>query len=148
MYQGLQSDTITVGALSVRFLVEASESNGTVTVFECVVPPRAAMPAPHSHDEFEETIYGLQGTSTWTIDGETAVIGPGDAVCVPRGAVHGFANHGALEARFLAIASPGVFGSAYFHEVADVLATGTPDRAALAAVMRRHGLTPAPGGMT
>jgi hypothetical protein len=48
--------------------------------------------------------------------------------------------------RFLAIATPGVFGPAYFQEVADVLAAaggGLPDPAAIGAVMRRHGLTPA-----
>ncbi len=104
------------------------------------------MAAPHSHDAFEETIYGLRGVSTWTVDGETIEIGPGDAVCVPRGIVHGFANHGDVDTKFLAIASPGLFGAAYFREVGEVLAAageGPPDRAALAAVMRRHGLTPA-----
>jgi hypothetical protein len=58
--------------------------------------------------------------------------------------VHGFANHGTADATFLAVATPGVFGSAYFREVGDVLASeGAPDLGALAAVMRRHGLTPA-----
>ena len=45
--------------------------NGTSSVFECYVPANARMPAPHSHDGFEETIYGLDGVSMWTIDGET-----------------------------------------------------------------------------
>jgi quercetin dioxygenase-like cupin family protein len=145
--QSTHTETITVGALAVRFLIEATDSDGSVTVFECDVPARAQMPAPHSHDAFEETIYGLEGVSTWTIDGETIDIGPGDAVCVQRGLVHGFANHGSVEAKFLAIATPGVFGAAYFREVGDVLAAsaeGPPDHAALGAVMRRHGLTPAP----
>jgi uncharacterized cupin superfamily protein len=105
------------------------------------------MPAPHSHDGFEETIYGLEGVSTWTVDGELVDIGPGDAVCIPRGAVHGFANEGSADAKFLAIATRGVFGAAYFREVGEVLAAsagGPPDHAALGAVMRRHGLTPAP----
>ena len=139
------SDPIAVGALSVRFLVEASESNGTVTVFECEVPAGARTPAPHSHDAFEETIYGLQGASTWTIDATTIEIGAGDAVCIPRGAVHSFDNRGDVDAAFLAIATPGVFGPAYFKEIGALLATtaGPPDRAALAEVMRRHGLTPA-----
>lgn len=139
-------EPIAVGALAVRFLVEESESNGSVTVFECDVPARAQMPAPHSHDGFEETIYGLEGVSTWTVGGETIEIGPGDAVCIPRGTVHGFANHGDVDARFLAVATPGIFGAAYFREVAEVLAAsagGPPDRAAVGAVMRRHGLTPA-----
>ena len=49
--------------------------------------------------------------------------------------------------RFLAIATPGVFGPAYFEDVAGVLAAaagGPPDPAAMGDVMRRHGLTPAP----
>jgi len=139
-------ETITVGQLSVRFLVEAADSNGSATVFECYVPANSRMPAPHSHDGFEETIYGLAGVTTFTVDGETIEIAPGDAVCVPRGAIHGFANHASTDATFLAIATPGVFGPAYFHEVAEVLAAlagGPPDLAAVAGVMRRHGLTPA-----
>src|ERR1700758_3716143 len=103
---------ITVSALGVRFLIEAADSNGTASVFECYVPANARMPAPHSHDAFEETIYGLEGVSTWTIDGETVEVGPGEAVCALRGQVHGFDNRGSFDAKFLAIATPGVFGSA------------------------------------
>jgi hypothetical protein len=109
------------------------------------------MPVPHSHDGFEETIYGLEGTTTWTIDSETVEVGPGEAVCVQRGQIHGFQNHGDVDATFLAIATPGVFGPAYFREIAEGLATsagGPPDMAALAEVMRRHGLTPAPPATT
>ena len=43
--------------------------------------------------------------------------------------------------------TPGVIGPDYFREVAAILdaaAAGPPDFAAIAAVMRRHGLTPAP----
>jgi hypothetical protein len=65
---------------------------------------------------------------------------------VRRGQIHGFQNHGDLDATFLAVATPGVFGPAYFREIADVLAAsagGPPDLAAVGGVMRRHGLTPA-----
>ncbi len=145
------TETITVGQLGVRFLVEDADSNGSVSVFECYVPANSRMPAPHSHDAFEETIYGLEGVTSWTIDGESVEIGVGDAVCVPRGAIHGFENRGSVDATFLAIASPGVFGPAYFHEVGEVLAAsagGPPDLAALAEVMGRHGLTPVPPART
>src|SRR3954454_23228440 len=137
-------ETITVGAMRVRFLVEGDASNGSVAVFECDVPAQARMPAPHSHDAFEETIYGLEGVTGWTVDGKGVEIGPGDAMCIPRGSVHGFANEGRSDGKFLAVATPGVFGADYFREIADALpAEGPPDVAALAAVMRRHALTPA-----
>jgi quercetin dioxygenase-like cupin family protein len=142
--QPTHSETITVGAMGIRFLVESGESNGSVTVFECDVPADTRMPAPHSHDAFEETIYGLQGVTTWTVDGDAIEIGPGDAVFIPRGIVHGFINRGSVDARFVAIATPGVFGPAYFREIGDVLsADGPPDLVAVADVMQRHGLKPA-----
>jgi quercetin dioxygenase-like cupin family protein len=84
-------ETLRVGAIGVRFLVEAADSNGSVSVFECFVPADSRMPAPHSHDAFEETIYGLEGVTSWTVDGRVVEIGVGDAFCVSRGAVHGFA---------------------------------------------------------
>jgi quercetin dioxygenase-like cupin family protein len=151
MQQTTHDSKITLGALAVRFLVEAADSNGSAAVFECYVPARAAMAAPHSHDAFEETIYGLEGTTTWTIDGDVIDIGPGEAVCVPRGKIHGFENRGSADARFLAIATPGKFGRAYFEDVGAVLAAadgGPPDVAAIGEVMRRHGLTPAPPSNT
>jgi len=141
------SETIQVGDLSVRFLVEAADSNGSASVFECFVPADSKMPAPHSHDAFEETIYGLAGTTTWTVAGRTLEISPGEAVCIPRGAVHGFDNRGDEDAEFLAISSPGVMTPDYFREIHEVLAAtpgGPPDMAKVAEVMRRHGLTPAP----
>ena len=141
------TETIRVGAFGVRFLVQAADSNGSVSVFECDVPAAGRMPAPHSHDAFEETIYGLDGITSWTVDDRTLDIGPGDAVCIPRGAIHGFDNHGSEDATFLAVASPGLMTPDYFQEVGDVLAAaagGPPDLAAIGEVMRRHGLTPAP----
>lgn len=138
---------IHAGPVEIRFLVEPEESGGSVSVFECRVPAGVQVPAPHSHDGFEETIYGLEGVSTWTVDGEAQDVGPGEAICIRRGAVHGFVNTAAADAVFLAVATPGVFGPAYFREIGEVAAAaagGPPDIAAIMAVMRRHGLTPAP----
>ena len=140
------SDTIRVGALSIRFVLDAEASDGHATAFECGVPARAAMPAPHSHDGFEETNYGLAGVTTFTVDGEQRELHPGEVVFIPRGAVHAFANHTAQDAAFLAIATPGLLGPSYFNEIGAMLnaaAGGPPDRAAIGEVMRRHGLTPA-----
>ncbi len=137
---------IHVGAISIDFLVDGEDSGGSVTVFECAVPADAKVPIPHSHDAFEETIYGLEGVCTWTIDGQARELGPAESVCIRRGQVHGFENRGSIDAKFLAIATPGVFGPSYFRDVAQVLAAaagGPPDLAALGETMRHHGLTPA-----
>jgi quercetin dioxygenase-like cupin family protein len=141
-----EASPIHLGAIEVRFLVDEHESGGCATVFETHVPSGAMVPPPHSHDGFEETVYGLAGEFEFTIDGETCSLRPGDARFIRRGQVHRFENAGSDDAAFLSVATPGVFGPAYFHEIAAVLAAaagGPPDMAAFLDVMRRHGLTPA-----
>jgi quercetin dioxygenase-like cupin family protein len=140
-------EEIRIGQLAIRFLIEGEASGGSVAVFEMDVPVEAKVPVAHSHDGYEETIYGIEGVLTLTVDGRKTDVGPRDALCVPRGVVHRFDNPHSADARVLAIVSPGVLGPDYFREVAAVAkaaAGGPPDPAALAAVMRRHGLTPAP----
>jgi quercetin dioxygenase-like cupin family protein len=140
-------EEIKVGELAIRFLVEDETSGGSVTVFEFDVPAGAKVPVAHSHDGYEETIYGVEGVLTWTIEGTPTDIGPGEVLCIRRGAVHHFDNTHDVDAKALAIVTPGVLGPDYFRDLAAVVeaaAGGPPDLAAIAAVMRRHGLTPAP----
>jgi quercetin dioxygenase-like cupin family protein len=147
MMTTMTSDTIRVGALAIRFLVEASESGGSVAVFEFDVPPQAKVPIAHSHDAYEETLYGLSGALTWTVDDERHEVGPGDVLCIPRGVVHKFENEGEVEATNLAIVTPAVLGPQYFRDLAalvDAAAGGPPDPARIVEIMLRHGLTPAP----
>ena len=137
-------EPITVGPLAIRFLIEGERSAGSVAVFEFDVPAGMSVAAGHSHDGYEETIYGLEGVLTWTIDGTPTDVGPGEALCIPRGAVHQFDNTRDTDARALAVVTPGILGPDYFHQVAAILdaaAGGAPDYAALGQVMRAHGIT-------
>jgi quercetin dioxygenase-like cupin family protein len=140
-------EEIRLGEMAIRFLVEGEESGGSVAVFEFDVPAGAKVAAAHSHDGYDETIYGLEGVLTWTIEGSPTDVGPGEALFIPRGAVHHFDNSHDIDAKALAVVTPGILGADFFREVAAILdaaAGGPPDLAAVAAVMRRHGLTPAP----
>ena len=96
-------ETIHLGPLAVSFLVAGEDSNGSVGTFELTVPGAQRLAAPaHSHDHYEETIYGLDGVLTWTIDGKPIDVGPGQALCIPRGAIHRFDNHGMQDVKALA----------------------------------------------
>ncbi len=141
-------EAIRLGPLAVRFLITAENSNGSIAVFELVVPGMQRLGAPaHSHDHYEETIYGTEGVLTWTVNGKPIDVGPGQAICIPRGAIHRFDNNGAHGARALCVITPAAIGPQYFREAAEVInagAGGPPERLKMAEIMRRHGLTPAP----
>ena len=139
-------EEIKVGQMAIRFLVEGEAIGRLGRGLRVRRPGRHEGRRRHSHDGYEETIYGLEGVLTWTIDGTPTDVGPGEALCIPRGAVHHFDNTGDVDAKALAIVTPGILGPDYFREVAAILdaaAGGPPDLAALGEVMRRHGLTPA-----
>jgi len=141
-------ETIRLGPLAVRFLITGYDATGIVALFELAVPDAQRLAAPaHSHDHYEETVYGIEGVLTWTVDGNPIDVGPGQALCIPRGAVHRFDNNGSHDVKALCAITPAAIGPQFFREAAEVINTpagGPPDRVKMAEIMRRHGLTPAP----
>lgn len=138
-------ETIRIGPLGIRFLVTGEDTQGNVSVFEMTVPAGQKLAAPaHKNDAYEETLYGIQGALTWTIDGKAITVGPGQALCIPRGAVHRFDNFGTEDVKQLSIVTPAIMGPAYFREASEVVsaaAGGPPDVARMVAVFQRHGMT-------
>jgi quercetin dioxygenase-like cupin family protein len=138
-------ETIQIGPLGIRFLLTGDDSNGNLSVFEVLVPAGQKLAAPaHKNDAYEETLYGIEGVLTWTVDGKPIEVGPGQALCIPRGAVHRFDNFGSEDVKQLAVISPAIMGPAYFREAAEVINAaggGPPDRSKMMEVFRRHGMT-------
>ena len=141
-------ETIRVGPLVVRFLITGENSSGSIAAFELIVPAGQRLPGPaHSHDHYEETIYGIAGVLTWTVDGTPLEVRPGQAICIRRGAVHRFDNSGSEDAKVLCVITPAALGPQYFREAAEMMTASAgrpPDRVKMMEIMRRHGLTPAP----
>jgi quercetin dioxygenase-like cupin family protein len=135
------SDEVRIGSLRLKFLIDDADNGGKVAMFEMTVPAQEKVPAAHYHRDFEEVWYGLGGTLTVTIDGVAHRLQPGDALFVPRGAVHRFDNLDVGDARALITLTPAVAGRKYFEEIAAVVnAGGPPDMAKVKAVMEKYGL--------
>ena len=111
-------EEIRVGQLAIRFLVEGDESGGSVAIFEFDVPAGARVPVAHSHDAYEETIYGLEGVLTWTVDGAHGGR-PRRRALIPRGVVHRFDNRTTPTRRRWRSSRPGILGPQYFREIAE-----------------------------
>ena len=137
---------IAMGGLRLRFLQDKSDTDGSLTAFEMTVQPNARMPVAHYHESWDETVYGLSGTTIWRIEGRDHLVAPAESLFIRRGKVHGFRNDGGKAAVCLCILTPGVLGSDYFAAMADLLATSNPDPARMKAVMTQYGLIPDPSG--
>ena len=140
----MYKEVIRLGQLEIRFLLDEEDTDRRLTMFEFLVPPGARGPAPHHHEYIDEVAYGLEGVLTFTVDGKQTELGSGDHCFIPRGAVHHFLNAGQEPTRTLSVITPGRIGTAYFRDMAALLAGGKPDPAAIAQVMLRHGLIAVP----
>ena len=140
----MKKETIKAGEIIIDFLLEAADTRGSAAMFEFKVPAGAKVPIPHYHEHFDETIYGLEGVMTFTVEGKTIDIAPGETCFIPRGAVHGFNNLSQEDAKALAVITPALLGPIFFKEVAEIVnAGGPPDLEKLKLVMAKHGLIPA-----
>ena len=137
-------EIIHVGPVEIRFLLESKDTAGAISMFEFLVPSGARVPAPHYHESFDEIAYGLEGVLTFTISGQAIELRPGETCFIPRGAVHQFVNTGPERTRTLSVITPALLGPEYFRELAALLAAGAPAPAAIAEIMRRHGLVVVP----
>ena len=137
----MKRETIRVGQIGIHFLLEAGDTNGSVAMFEFTVPAGAKVPVPHYHKQYDETIYGVEGVITFTVEGKPVDIGPGESCFIPRGAVHGFNNLKPTDAKALAVVTPALLGPDFFRETAAIVnAGGPPDLEKVKAVLAKHGL--------
>ena len=139
----MKRETIKAGQITIDFLLEAADTNGSAAMFEFTIPAGAKVPLPHYHEHYDEAIYGLSGILTFTVDGKAIDIAPGEACFIRRGAVHGFDNTGDVEAKGLSVITPALLGPIFFKEVAEIInVAGPPDLKKLGMVMSKHGLIP------
>jgi quercetin dioxygenase-like cupin family protein len=137
-------ETIKLGGLTLEFLETKDTTENRIDMFRMTVQPKARVPLPHYHETWDEVVYGLSGTLNFSLGDKTVALGPGDSIFIKRGVVHGFTNDSEEPGTCLCVLTPGVIGSAYFRELADLMAGGAPDPARVKEIMLRYGLVPVP----
>jgi quercetin dioxygenase-like cupin family protein len=140
-------ETIRVGEMSVTFLKTRHETEGALDLFELTIPPFARVPLPHIHRKYDETIFGVDGTVTWTLQREREdqpiEVRRGITLLIPRGTPHSYANLTHTTARILCLQTPGVLGPEYYLEIAALYrANRHPNLAGIGAIMSRYGVVP------
>jgi mannose-6-phosphate isomerase-like protein (cupin superfamily) len=136
-------ETIPVGEMSVTFLKTRHETGGVFDLFELIMPAFHRVPLPHIHRKYDETIFGVDGSLTWTLDGKPTEVRRGVTLFIPRGTPHSYANPTHTPGRVLCLQTPGVMGPEYYLEIAALyLKSRHPDLARIGAVMSRYGVVP------
>ena len=138
-------EVIRVGQTEITFLLEGKDTNEQLAIFEFTVPAGAKVPLAHSHERNDETVYDLEGVITFTVNGTSHDVGPGDTFFIPRGAVHGYNNFGQTCAKALTVVTPALLGPEFFKEIAALVNVDRPpDMEKIKTVYSKYGLKLAP----
>jgi quercetin dioxygenase-like cupin family protein len=134
--------TLNVLGITHIYKATATETGGSFSLWEAVVPPGAGAP-PHTHAREDEAFYVLSGELTIEFEDEPAPhrVAPGGFFFGARGRRHAIRNVGDKPARVLVLSAPSCGLDQMFAELDAATAKGMPEMAKLAAIAAKYGVT-------
>jgi mannose-6-phosphate isomerase-like protein (cupin superfamily) len=126
-----------LGAIGVRFMIGANDTDGSFSLVEHPMPPRALAAPLHRHSREDEYSFVLEGRMGAQLGDEVVYAQAGDLVFKPRGQWHTFWNAGDESCRILELISPAGF-ERYFGELIDTTESRTPE--SITPIAGRYGL--------
>lgn len=106
-------------------LLASRESQGDLTIYEFLLPPRSPGSPPHTHTREDEYFYVVSGQLNILSGSETKVLNPGDFAALNRGNAHMFWNGGDVDARLIMATGGGSF-EAFMADAAAVVEAAKP----------------------
>jgi quercetin dioxygenase-like cupin family protein len=121
------------------FKATGEDTAGAFDYFIVEVAPNGGPPL-HVHHKQEETIHALKGRYKVQIGESSFVIEEGGFAYLPSGVPHAFLNLTDEPGEVIVVYTPGG-GHKFYEELGPLSRTGTPDRAAIAALFEKYDMT-------
>ncbi|GAA5053351.1 cupin domain-containing protein [Nocardia callitridis] len=126
------AETLRTDAVTVRLLLDADATAGTVSTLEVTMAAGATGAAPHYHTRSDELFYVTDGELRLLAGDRITTVGAGGAIVVPRHMPHAFGATPDSGARIMIALMPGVERFEYFR-LLDRIAKGESTVAELTA---------------
>lgn len=110
------------GPIGTTVKVDGTATNGVLSVCEMPVAPGFMVP-PHTHRDFDEWSYVLEGRMGARIGDDEFTAEAGSYILKPRGLMHTFWNAGPEQARIIELITPAGFET-FFERIGRLSATG------------------------
>ena len=121
---GTEGRKLKIAGGNYRIIISGKQTDGEYAVIEMSVPPGAG-PNPHSHADFTETFFVLEGEVSFKSELGSYVAKKGSFVNIPKGGiVHGFKNLSNEPAKLLCTVTPAGLDD-LFGEIAEYLETAS-----------------------
>jgi len=121
------------------FKVTGEDTRGVLEYFICEVAPHGGPPL-HLHHNQDETLHVQSGRFKVRIGDQEHILETGGFAYMPAELPHAFLNLTDQPAELIIVFAPGG-GHTFFEELGPATRTANPDRAEIAAIFERHGMT-------
>jgi quercetin dioxygenase-like cupin family protein len=121
------------------FKVTGDETGGALDYFTVEVAPHGGPPL-HVHHDQEETVHVLRGRFKIRIGDDTFRCEEGGFAYLPAGVPHAFLNLTDEPGEIIVVYTPGG-GHRFYEELGPLTRNGAPDRATVAALFEKYGMT-------
>ncbi len=121
------------------FKLTGEDTQGAFDYFICGVAPNGGPPL-HVHHNQDETLHVMSGRFKVRIGDQDHTLDRGAFAYLPAGLPHAFLNLTNQAAELIITFVPGG-GYRFFEELGPATRTATPDRAEIAAIFERHGMS-------
>ena len=121
------------------FKVTGEDTRGALDYFIVEVAPHGGPPL-HVHHDRDETLHVQVGRFKVKVGEQERILEAGGFVYMPTGLPHAFLNLTDQSAELIIVFAPGG-GHTFFEELGPATRTANPDRAAIATIFERHGMT-------
>ena len=136
-----EGEKIRIAGGEYRIILSGKQTGGSHAVIEMCVPPGAG-PNPHSHPDFEETFYVLEGEVEFKSESGSYTAKENSFVRIPKGGtVHGFKNRTDKMVILLCTVIPAGLDD-FFQEASAIMASGqteTEIKQLLMQLSEKHG---------
>jgi quercetin dioxygenase-like cupin family protein len=121
------------------FKVTGEDTGGAFDYFTVEVAPKGGPPL-HVHHKQEETVHVLTGRFKVRIGDELFELDEGGFAYLPSKIPHAFLNLTDEPGEIIVVYTPGG-GHRFYEELGPATRSGTPDRAAVAAIFEKHDMS-------
>jgi quercetin dioxygenase-like cupin family protein len=120
----LEGESLSVVGDTYRILITGKETGGAFGVIDMLIPPGGG-PGPHSHPDFQESFYVIDGEIEVKSEVSSYTAKKGAFVSIPKGGiVHCFKNKTDQTAHLLCVVVPSGLEE-FFKEIGKPVALGT-----------------------
>jgi mannose-6-phosphate isomerase-like protein (cupin superfamily) len=136
-----QEEVLSVSGNTITVKVAGAETNDAYSIFELLVPPNVGA-GLHIDKRWDEWWHVIEGTFSFTLNGERKELSAGGFAHGPKGIAHSFKNVGERTGKLLMLTMPSGLEK-FFKDIHQASLQGRSDKESFVAMMRLHHIEPA-----